>query len=51
MTNVQSAVRNLTMVNKTCQQQHVIIDQPVEKLDKQNSQYGGTQALNPWEQR
>ena len=28
-TNEHGAVCNLIMVNKTCQQQHVIIDQPV----------------------
>ena len=28
-TNEQGTIHNLIMVNETCQQQHVIIDQPV----------------------
>ena len=43
-THERSTFCNLKMVNKICQQQHIIIDQPVEQLDKRNFQCGGCQG-------
>ena len=51
LTHKQSTLRYLIMVNKICQQRHIIIDQPVEQPDRLSFQYDGARASNPWEPR
>ena len=46
-THQQSTFCNLIMINKICQQRHIIIDQPVEQPDGPSFQYDGAQASNP----